>query len=166
MMTSIRHADSRGARSVLTMFSIRFRIEFCSLRPAFPCQVEGRGCGKGTAEQLLQKLKRIYLHIPWYVFIRKLGENHPFFTSHRIGSTSVCSDGAVVPDVGQVHGLAHYLGVEIAAVGHRRRSQMMRTQGIMTTFSAFYARTRGLSLLIVWDHEASTALTQTCRSSG
>ena len=43
---------------------------------------------------------------------------------------------------------------------------MMKTQGITTTFSAFCARTMGVSLPIVWDHEASMALTQTCRSSG
>ncbi len=87
-------------------------------------------------------------------------------TSHRIGSTSVCSAGALALGVGPAHGLARYLGVEIPAVLPRRRSQMTRTQGIMTTFSAFCAQTMGVSLLIVWDHEASMALTQTCRSSG
>jgi hypothetical protein len=43
---------------------------------------------------------------------------------------------------------------------------MTRTQGITTTFSAFCARAMGVSPPIVWDHEASMALTQTCRSSG
>jgi len=43
---------------------------------------------------------------------------------------------------------------------------MTRTQGITTTFSAFCAQTMGVSLPIVWDHEASMALTQTCRNSG
>lgn len=88
----------------------------------------------------------------------------PFFTSHRIGSTSVCSDGAVALGMGRAHGLARY--PEIPAVLHRQRSQMTRTQGITTTFSAFCVQTMGVSLPIVWDHEASMALTQTCRSSG
>jgi hypothetical protein len=86
----------------------------------------------------------------------------PFLTSYRVGLTSVCSDGAVVPRVVQAHGLARFPGVVL----HRRRSQMTRTQGIMTTFSAFCAQTTGMLLPIVWDHEASTALTQTYRSSG
>lgn len=43
---------------------------------------------------------------------------------------------------------------------------MTRTRGITTTFSVFCAQTMGISLPIVWDHEAGTALTQTCRSSG
>ena len=91
---------------------------------------------------------------------------HHFLTSHRIGLTSVCSGGAVALGVGQAHGLARYPGVEIPAVLHRRRSQMTRTQGITTTFSAFCAQTMGVSLPIVWDHEASMAPMQTCRSSG
>ena len=88
------------------------------------------------------------------------------YVLRRIGSTSVCSDGAEAPGVGQVHGLARCLGVEILAVLHRRRSQMTRTQGITTTFSAFCVQTTGMSLPIVWDHEASMAPMQTCRSSG
>ena len=139
---------------------------FCSLRPAFRCQVENRGRGKGTAEVLLQKLKRICLDIPWCVFINELRWGHLFLTSHRIGSTSVCSVGAVALGVGQAHGLARYPGVGILAVLHLRRSQMTRTQGITTTFSAFCAQTMGVSLPIVWGHEASMVLTQTCRSSG
>jgi hypothetical protein len=87
-------------------------------------------------------------------------------TYYRIGWTSVCSDGAVAPDVGQVHGQARCPEVEKAAVPLRQRSQMMRTQGIMTTFSAFFAWMMGKPLPIVWDHEASMALTPTCRSSG
>jgi hypothetical protein len=106
------------------------------------------------------------LHIPWCVFMNELRRGHHLLTSHRIGSTSVCSDGAVAPGVGRAHGLARYPGVEIPAALHRRRSQMTRTQGITTTFSAFCAQTMGVSLPIVWDHEASMALTQTCRSSG
>lgn len=88
------------------------------------------------------------------------------FIRHRIGLTSVCSDGAVALGMGRAHGLAPYRGVEIPAVLHRRRSQMMRTQGITTTFSAFCTQMMGMPLPVVWGHEASMALTQTCRSSG
>jgi hypothetical protein len=88
------------------------------------------------------------------------------YVLRRIGSTSVCSDGAEAPGVGQVYGLARCLGVEIPVVLHRRRSQMKRTQEITTMFSAFCVQTTGMSLPIVWDHEASMALMQTCRSSG
>ena len=84
----------------------------------------------------------------------------------RIGSTSVCSDGAAVPRVVQARGQARFPGVAIAAVLHRRKSQMTRTQGITTTSSAFCAQTMGMLHPIVWDLEANTALTQTCRSSG
>ena len=96
----------------------------------------------------------------------KPSQGQYFLRHNRIGSTSVCSDGAVVPRVVQARGQARFPGVGIAAVLHHRRSQMTRTQGITTTFSASCAQTMGMLLPIARDLEANTALTQTCRSSG
>jgi hypothetical protein len=90
-----------------------------------------------------------------------------FFTSwRRVGSMSVCSDGAVAPGAEPAHGLAHSLKVEMSAVLLLQRSQMTRTRGITTTSSAFYTQTTGASVPVARDHEASMALMQTCRSSG
>jgi hypothetical protein len=88
------------------------------------------------------------------------------YVTRRIGSMSVCSDGVVALGAEQAHGPDHYLEVEISVVLLRQRFQMTRTRGITTTFSVFCAQMMGMSHLIVCDHEASMALTQTCRNCG
>jgi hypothetical protein len=88
------------------------------------------------------------------------------YVLRRVGSMSVCSDGAVAPGAEPAHGLAHSLEVEMSAVLLLQRSQMTRTRGTTTTSSVFYTQTTGVSVPVARDHEASMALMQTCRSSG
>jgi hypothetical protein len=92
----------------------------------------------------------------------------PVFISYvltRVGSTNVCSDGAAVLGAEQVHGPARRPGVQISVALLRQMPQMTRTRGTTTTFLAFCGQTMDMSLLIARDHEATTALTQTYRSS-
>jgi hypothetical protein len=153
----------RSYRSFLTIILIQNRVLFPS--SSVPMSSGKPGLWQRDSGAAATETQENLLAHPMVRIHERTQMRAPFLTSHRIGSMSVYSDGAVAQSVGRVHGLVPYLGVEMPAVLHRQKSQMMRTQGITTTFSAYCAQMMGMSLPIMWDYEASMALTQTCRSS-